>query len=251
MGASIEQASGRQEKQSSDPVRWSDVAVSGSLLCLPKGPVCAQVVVDRLLELSRKLKEVRALEALYPSLYGPVVAKEGYQVVAPLTGHTDCVNVVRWVSPGEFLSASDDNTLRLWAESASGSWSSVVLAGHTSGVTEVQFHPDGRALSGSRDRMLRVWSRKAEGEWSSEELKGHTDWVRFGQFHPDGRVLSGSVDGTLRLWTRGVDGKWSAEVLKAPMGQVVSGSVSTDGRIVCGGDDGSLYVWDGTLRGVS
>ena len=68
---------------------------------------------------------------------GKALTQEGEQLV----GHTDHVRVVVSVGAGaaqQFLSGSDDSTLRLWGRHASGAWAeTAVLPGHTEDVRSI------------------------------------------------------------------------------------------------------------------
>mmetsp|Transcript_60446 Transcript_60446/g.51173 ORF Transcript_60446/g.51173 Transcript_60446/m.51173 type:complete len:183 (+) Transcript_60446:92-640(+) len=97
-----------------------------------------------------------------------------------------------------FLSASNDNTIRLW-DTESGECIRL-LQGHSLGVLTASFSPDGlKVVSSSWDKTLRIWDALT-GE-SLHELKGHHEGVHSACFSPDGtRVLSFSMDNFVRLW---------------------------------------------------
>ncbi|WNG19635.1 WD40 repeat domain-containing serine/threonine-protein kinase [Cystobacter fuscus] len=78
------------------------------------------------------------------------------RALEPLEGHGGKVNGMALSGDGQRLvSASDDETLRLWDLA---SRTSRVLRGHTGPVLEVRFSPDGRRiLSFGADDTVRVW----------------------------------------------------------------------------------------------
>src|SRR6516162_3661401 len=92
-----------------------------------------------------------------------------------LKGHTRAVMGVAITPDGtRAVSASDDQTLRVWDLATGKSLAS--LAGHTNMVLGVAVTPDGtRAVSASYDTTLRVWDL-ATGK-SLASLEGHTSWV--------------------------------------------------------------------------
>ena len=83
---------------------------------------------------------------------------------AILAGHTNWVYAAAWSPSTRFIvSASTDQTLRVWSkEPAGGGWSVVrLLKGHTRAVTDVCFSPDGQLLlSLSHDGTIRIWDCK-------------------------------------------------------------------------------------------
>ena len=72
-----------------------------------------------------------------------------------LEGHTSTVCGVAALADGRVVSASADNTLRVW--NATTGACERVLEGHTNVVFGVAALADGRVVSASRDRTLIVW----------------------------------------------------------------------------------------------
>jgi WD40 repeat protein len=99
---------------------------------------------------------------------------------------------------GRVLTASEDNTGRLW-EAEKGKLL-VTFQGHTGAVLSAVFSPDGgRVLTASEDNTARLW--EANSGKLLVTFKGHTDQVLRAVFSLDGRrVLTGSQDNTARLW---------------------------------------------------
>ncbi len=77
--------------------------------------------------------------------------------VRSLAGHSGDVNGVAFSPDGNTLvSASDDNTLKLWDVDTGTEIR--LFAGHAGGVWDVAFSPNGKTLaSGNRDRTLKLW----------------------------------------------------------------------------------------------
>ena len=131
---------------------------------------------------------------LHPALYPP-----GGLLVRTLEGHSGRVTAVALFPDGErALSASDDDTLKLW-DLETGQMLKA-LEGHSSSVTDVALFPDGRrALSASWDKTLKLWN--LETGQVLKTLEGHSNEVTAVALFPDSRrALSASWDKTLKLW---------------------------------------------------
>ena len=151
-------------------------------------------------------------------------------------GHTKSITSVCTLADGRVVSASDDNTMRVW-DAATGA--SQVLAGQTERVTSVCALADGRLVSGSWFKTLRVHD-VATG--ASVELAGHTNWVASVCALIGGRIVSASGDKTLRVWdvARGA----CEGVLSGHTARVTSVCALAENRVVSGSGDGTLRVWD-------
>ena len=101
----------------------------------------------------------------------------------------------RGVDRDRALSASYDDTLRLW-DLATGD-TIRVLRGHSSWINHVVAFDRDRALSASWDHTLRLWDL-ATGD-TIRVLQGHSGWVRHVVALDRDRALSASDDDTLRL----------------------------------------------------
>lgn len=111
-----------------------------------------------------------------------------------LKGHDDHVVTCLQFDGVRIVSASDDNTLKVW--SAETGKLIRTLVGHTGGVWSSQLSGN-IVVSGSTDRTLRVWN--ADSGECIHVLQGHTSTVRCLSMYGND-VVSGSRDGTLRVW---------------------------------------------------
>ena len=139
------------------------------------------------------------------------------------------------------LTASDDQTARLW-ETASGRKLST-LVGHQGVILSAMFSPDGsKVLTASDDQTARLW-QTANGQLLVS-LEGHKSWIVSAAFSPDGsKVLTGSSDGTARLWET-TSGRMLVS-LEGHTRWVVSVAFSPDGsKVLTGSYDQTARLWE-------
>jgi WD40 repeat protein len=128
---------------------------------------------------------------------GIVYPKEDVEIVIQ-TGHSGDVNSVAISPDGQtIVSASEDNTVRIWDEETGKEIRR--SEGHTGNVYSVAISPDGQTIvSGSSDHTIRIWD-KATGQ-TIQRLQGHTIGVNSVAISPDGQtIVSGSNDG-IKIW---------------------------------------------------
>jgi len=162
-----------------------------------------------------------------------------------LRGHSHFVEDVVISSDGQFaLSASWDNTLRLWDISAGVTARTFV--GHTKEVLSVAFSADNRQIiSGSRDRTIRLWNTLAKCKAVLQD-KGHTHWVSCVRFSPNNQnpvVVSAGWDNLVKVWDQT---NWTLKTeLKGHTAYLNACTVSPDGSLCAsGGRDGTARLWD-------
>jgi WD40 repeat protein len=157
-------------------------------------------------------------------------------------GHTGAVRCVAWSPDGQqALSASLDNTLRLW-EAQTGKCL-CVLEGHTDRVYAVDWSQDGvHAFSGSEDQTVRSWDTRTAR--CVHVFHGHTDRVWSVALSPDGNyVLSGSEDETVRLWDARTG--QCLRLMEGHFASVRHVAWSSDSfRAISSSEDKTLRLWD-------
>ncbi|MCH8619512.1 NACHT domain-containing protein [Undibacterium sp. TS12] len=167
---------------------------------------------------------------------------EAQRKLAWLRGHTSGVTSCTFSPDGHsLLSASHDNTLRLW-ETATGTLLRVFV-GHADTVTSCVFSRDGhKLLSASLDKTLRLWET-ATGTLL-REFVGHLSSVTSCVFSPDGQsVLSASMDTTLRLWEVAT-GKLLRIIVRCSS-HMTSCAFSPDGQsVLSASTDTTLRLWE-------
>jgi len=166
-----------------------------------------------------------------------------------LVGHKHIVQDLDLSSDSQYaLSASWDNTLRLWhLESGEATKK---FYGHTNDVLSVAFSPDNRQIvSGSRDKTIRMWNTIGACKWTSQEADhtSHRDWVTCVRFSPsteqDPIVVSGGWDKRVKVINLSTQKlKYNLRGHKTHINTV---TVSPDGSLCASGDkSGQAMLWD-------
>ncbi|NES80819.1 MAG: WD40 repeat domain-containing protein [Moorea sp. SIO2B7] len=163
-------------------------------------------------------------------------------VIRTFSGHNDPVSAVAITPDGKkALSASFDNTLKLW-DLVTGKEIST-FTGHNNSVNAVVITPDGKkALSASFDQNLKLWDLVTGKEIST--LRGHNNWVNAVAITADGKkALSASFDQNLKLWDL-VTGK-EISTFTGHNNSVNAVAITADGKKALSACwDETLKLWD-------
>ena len=114
-----------------------------------------------------------------------------------LKGHNDIVNVVQFSPDGQLiLSASRDNTARLWSREGELLH---IFKGHDYPIFSAAFSSDGQyVLTASYDLTARIWDMQGN---TLAVLRGHNNRLSSAMFSPDNKfILTASDDRTARIW---------------------------------------------------
>ncbi|MCA9239839.1 MAG: protein kinase [Planctomycetales bacterium] len=209
----------------------------------PNGEYVASAGYDNLIRVWRPdgVQEADIAARLLNQEEAPTPATE-------LAGHRAPIRAVAFSADGKrLLSASLDNTLRLW-DAASGRCIKT-LRGHGSAVRSCDFSLDGRwAISACQDKRVRLWD--VAGYEEARVLRGrvmddHSDAVLAAQFsHAGDRVITASRDRSAKLW----DAKTGSLLRTFREGHefLASTAVLFDKgqRLATGAGDDSVRVWD-------
>lgn len=153
--------------------------------------------------------------------------------------HTDAVTSVAFSPDGKYVvSASNDNTVRIWEVSTGQEFSRMTFDDI---INSVAFSPDAKyVVSGSYDNTTRVWEAMTGKEISRMTHDGSVITVAFS---PDARsVVSGSADNTARVWDVATGNEISRMTHD---GSVSAVAFSPNGKYVVSGSwDKTTRVWE-------
>lgn len=206
--------------------------------------------------------------------------------ITVLSGHTDAVNTIDWSSDSlRIISASDDNTVRLWDATT---YDPIRSYAHSGSVVEARFDPTGQFIASiARDERARVFSVNSgtatstlshpfpinDVAWSPASdrfttcsddnlvrlynrtgglptlLNGHTQaGATSSTFSPSGTMLASlGGDATVRLWNLTTGNQ--IDQLTDPREGPRSAAFSPDGAMLAVGmSDSTVVVWDVATR---
>ncbi|KAL7641525.1 UNVERIFIED_CONTAM: hypothetical protein RMT77_007396 [Armadillidium vulgare] len=174
-----------------------------------------------------------------------------YKLRCSLLGHSMDVRAIAVASNGDIVTASRDETAKLWQESPSNRIiyeEKITYKGHTGYVTSVclipstEESPEGFTVTGSKDSTILVFIRTSSQP--THTLTGHTDTVSCLMWKND-LLASGSWDHTIRLWK-----DWNCvNVLKGHTGPIWSLGIfevtekAEDSVILSASADKTLKCW--------
>ncbi|KAM6503631.1 coatomer subunit alpha-2 [Amanita muscaria] len=193
-----------------------------------------------------------------------------------LHGHLDYVRTVQfhhempWI-----LSASDDQTIRIWNSTSRNCIA--VLTGHSHYVMSAQFHPkEDLIVSASMDQTVRVWDistlRKTSPNTSGpggmgntnsggfetfdsfstvkHVLEGHDRGVNFAVFHPTlPLIISAADDRVVKIWRMSETKAWEVDSCRGHFNNVSSALFHPKHELIVScGEDKTVRVWDLTKR---
>jgi coatomer subunit alpha len=199
---------------------------------------------------------------------------------APVTSvhfHCNVTDAKPWI-----VSASHDQSIRIWDYSATSRSCLAVVTGHGDAVTSARFQPTTEHLivSSSLDATVRVWDytglcqprAKPEAEadcfsallfgskgWGflasnavvvKYILEGHTAGVLSASFHPTLPLLvSSAMDGEVKLWRLAETKAWEVDTLGSHQGPVTDCFYHPQEDIIVScSEDGSIRIWSAAKR---
>lgn len=164
-----------------------------------------------------------------------VIGKVPCKMIAQLDGHTGPVYAACRSHDNKVITASGDNTLRIWDIKGT---CVATCAGHTDAVWSVCVTPDNRIISGSEDCTIRIWNMQGE---PLAVFEGHEDAVTGLCLSPDNELISCSGDGTIRIWNNNGTHRI---VCNGHTEAVWAICLTQENNIVSCSEDGTVRVWN-------
>ncbi|CDF37491.1 WD40-repeat containing protein [Chondrus crispus] len=170
----------------------------------------------------------------------------------PLLGHKKWVTSLFWqpyhlsTKCTHLVSASKDNTLRIWNTAASTCYK--VLAGHSAAVTCVRWSGENVIYSASQDRTIKVWDPQTG--LVVRNISAHGHWINTMTLNTD-YVLGCGAFPMLDEATGYIAKKLDAVVASRRYEDVKRKMVGGKERLITGSDDFTLIMWEDLANNLS
>jgi len=165
--------------------------------------------------------------------------------------HQGAITALHFTPQCQLVSASRDNTLRVWGLRRQGAHLiGEQFAGRGGSVGNLGVSKDGQWALLDKGKMLQVLSladRRIQG--IVQNVSSATPFEALALFSPDARLLltAGAPEGRLQLWRAPTDGKRGFELRQFATGErspVTCAAFAPDGALaVSGTKDGYVYLW--------
>eukprot|EP01132_Coremiostelium_polycephalum_P004049 gene4049-5068_t len=152
-------------------------------------------------------------------------------------GHTGVINQIQVVNDNYILSASDDNTIRVF--SIENSEFKRVFLGHSNWVSSIQYN-NGILYSSSNDGTIRSWDFSTGR--CTNIINANQGWIRKIQINKDnGELISGGNDGSIKIWN--FEKSECIGMINAFENSSVSDLVLSNGVIYASSENGEIKSW--------
>jgi WD40 repeat protein len=219
------------------PLREFKDGHRGAILCVafsPDGKVCATGGQDALI----KLWDCASGNLLYR------IPGDNTTV-----GHRDWVTAVHFTPEGDLISASRDQTVRIWKlSSANAEWVTTIKR-HSAEIGQLGVSADGKQLldeQGAKEMRVLSWPGLRTQEILQNTSRANS-FKTLALFSPDGRLVltSSGSDGVLQLWRLGkVRSHEIRQLVPGLRSEATCAAFAPNGSFVAGGiKDRKIYVW--------
>jgi WD40 repeat protein len=166
-----------------------------------------------------------------------------------VSGHRHFVTALHFTPQSNLVSASNDNTVRIWhlGENAAEPVGEP-LKRKSHDIARIGVSPDGKQVLDEQGRELRILSIPGFVSESILENTSQTSLFRtFAQFSPDGRVVAttSGQDGVIQLWRVGETRSYEIrQLVPGERSPATCVAFAPNGSFVVGGiKDRKIYVW--------
>lgn len=155
----------------------------------------------------------------------------------PLDNHKDVIIPEVYDQGDEILTASHDETLRIWNKEEGVC--TYAFTEHTKPLECMSWVGDGEIISGDWAGVLLHWNRNGD---VLQRFEGHEDWVRGFHVLSESRLLSWSDDATIRIWDRSSGDE--LVLLEGHQEGIRGGFLLEENRWLSWSNDATIRIWD-------
>ena len=162
---------------------------------------------------------------------------EANECINTLTGHTEGVDCLENLSNSQFISGSDDKSLKIW-DSVNGS-----LIKTLDGINEEMACV--KLLLGNKVAVgcfYKIKILNIEDDSCINTIDGHTGWVWALTLLQDGTLASGSNDKTIKFWN--INNGQSIKTLNGHTHEVYCLLLLSNGQLASGSADKTIKIWN-------
>jgi WD40 repeat protein len=161
-------------------------------------------------------------------------------IVQRFVGHSNMIREVEYLSTTEFLSTSEDKTIRLW-NIASGK---CIRATSTStNIYAIEKINDTVLVGSAQDGSYKYYNFRT-GALLKSKSGAHGFWVFTLTVLKNNRLVTGSFDGAVKFWDLKNDSLIVAHPNAHGCGYIYATEQLGDGKVITGANECGIAVWE-------